>query len=220
MQRALARAEGSPTDKHQSVHNAFAKNRTSKLPVPWCATLAGDPEQVDDCLLRPVSLVVPYAFNPMERSHEPAAYVWAALRMTRRWKFAVARSVWLNEKKNRKADGTPRKRLPKGEAERIAAKMRPTSLFDFVYELRRRANYETVDEYGAEIADADIGRFHDGMCSLLDTGLLIAETQLAQHIGVRQLEEIADGWTRSARRIGGWAAEPLKGRLKAVAHAL
>jgi hypothetical protein len=83
---------------------------------------------------------------------------------------------WLKARDNRKADGTMRKRLPKGEAERIANRIRPTSLPDFVYELRRRANYESTDEYGAEVTDADIPRLHDGMELLLDTGMLVVET--------------------------------------------
>ena len=42
----------------------------------------------------------------MERSHEPAAYLWAALRMTRRWKYELAREDWKSAKEHRKTDGT------------------------------------------------------------------------------------------------------------------
>ena len=218
--RALARVEGTATDRHSSIQDAFAKNRTPRLPVPWCATLAGNPEEPADCQFEPAGLVTPYSFNPMERSHPRGAYLWAALRMTRRWKYELARTEWLRKKENRKADGTMRKRLPKGEAERIANGMRPTSLLDFIYEQRRRANYETADEYGAEVTDADIRRFHGGMEVLLDAGMLIIETQLARRSSVAQLDELASAWMPGAKRIGPWAAERVQRRLHVIRQAV
>jgi hypothetical protein len=100
-----------------------------------------------------------------------------------------------------------RKRLPKGEAERIANRIRPTSLPDFVYELRRRANYESTDEYGAEVADADIRRLHDGMELLLDTGMLVVETQVACRArrAVRCADRGMDARSKPHRAVGGRA---------------
>jgi hypothetical protein len=217
--RALSRAEGRATDRHGSFQDGFAKTRAARLPVPWCATLEGNPETPGSCHFEPHALVTPYAFNPVERSHEPAAYLWAALRMTRRWKYDEARADWLRAKENRKRDGTVRKRLPAGEAERIANRMRPTSLLDFVYELRRRVNYETADEYGAEVTDEDIRRFHSGVVALLDSGMLVVEAQLGRRAGLAALQAVASEWTRGAKRIGPWAAERVQRRLDAVAQA-
>ena len=94
--------------------------------------------------------------------------------------------------------------------------MRPTSLLDFIYELRRRANYETADAYGAEVTDEDIRRFHNGMEALLDAGMLVVEAQLARRVGLGELEALAGEWTRGAKRIGPWAAERVERRLEAV----
>ena len=188
--------------------------------MPWCATLAGDPEDLRTCQLTPSGLFVPFAVDPMKRSHEPAAYLFAALRTTRRWKLRQQRVSWLADAANRKKDGGLRKRLPAGEAARIATRLRPTTLLDFVYELRRSANYDTADEYGAEVNDSDIARFQVGMEHLLDTGMLVIETQLAALAGVKALEQQAQAWSKTAKRVGSWAEEPLERRLAAVDSAL
>lgn len=217
--RALSRARGSPVDSHRGVQDGFAKHGAAKVPMPWSATLAGDPEDIDSCALSPEFMDC-LSVDPLRRSYEPAAYVLAALRMTRRWKYEQTRLAWLYAKENRKADGQVRKRLPAGESTRIAKQMRPTSLLDFFYELRRQTHYETTDEYGTEVTDDDVERFHRGVDRLLDHGMLIIETQLARAVGVSELRSHAATWERSTRRIGSWASESLHRRLAAVGQAL
>jgi hypothetical protein len=210
--------EGNGGNKHASMHKYFARHRVRQLPLPWRITLAGDPEDGDGCLLDPPGITEPYGFNPMERGHDPAAYVCMALRMTRRWKVASARLDWLAD--NRKADGSPRKQLPKGQRATIVADLRPTTLLDLVYELRRRANYESADEYSAEVIDADVSRFHDGLSNLLDSGMLVIEAQLAALIGCSKYEDQAMKWFDGAERVGVWAAQPLARRALAIHSAL
>ena len=217
--RALSRARGSPVDSHRGVHDAFAKQGVRHVPMPWSATLAGDPEDLDSCVLSP-AFIECASVDPLKKSHEPAAYLLAALRMTRRWKYEQARQDWLNAKENRKADGNVRKKLPAGERARIAQRMRPTSLLDFFYELRRQTHYETTDEYGTEVTNDDVERFHRGVDRMLDHGMLIIETQVACAVGVAELRSQAAQWERSTRRIGSWASDALRHRLKAVAHAV
>src|SRR3546814_3781876 len=70
--------------------------QTCALPISrhafgsWGVTLSGDPDDASHCTLVP-PLVQPYGFNPMEQHHADEAYVWAALRMTRRWKRSEER---------------------------------------------------------------------------------------------------------------------------------
>lgn len=213
--RALSLVRDSPIKTHKALHDHFA-GRAHQLPLPWGARLEGNADDPLGCSLTPSSLVEPYSFNPLERSHPPEAYLWAALRMTRRWKFDDAREQWLRARENRKKDGSVRKILPKGKPAELRQGLRPTTLLDFVYELRRRAHYVTVDEYGAEISDLDIQRFYAGMSSILDSGMLIAEAAIARYTGMNSLEREADAWLKSAKRVGSWATEPLMTRLEAL----
>lgn len=213
--RALTVVRGAPIAHHSALHRDFA-GRVARLPLPWGACLEGDAEDPLACSLSPAGLVEPYSFNPLERAHPSEAYLWAALRMTRRWKYEVARDNWFQERENRKKDGSIRKRLPTGKPAELRGELRPTTLLDFVYELRRRAHYVTVDEYGAEISDLDIQRFYSGMSSILDSGMLIAEASIAHYLGMDALQREADAWLTSAERVGSWASEPLLTRVAAI----
>lgn len=97
---------------------------------------------------------------------------------------------------------------------------RPRLVVSAVYELRRRANYESVDEYSSDADDAAVACFHHGLLYLADSGLLLYETQIAQYAGIQALTQAVDEWTSSQRRLGPWAAEAVKRRLAAIAKVL
>jgi hypothetical protein len=87
---------------------------------------------------------------------------------------------------------------------------------DFLYELRRRSNYEGVDEYGSDAEDANVERFHRGLLHIADMGLLHYEAMLVQYVGLTAYEEEVLAWSRSAAKIGSWATEAVERRLGAV----
>jgi hypothetical protein len=87
---------------------------------------------------------------------------------------------------------------------------------DFLWELRRRTNYESVDEYGSDSDDIDVERFHRGLLYLADSGLLLYETQMAQYVGVQAYSDAVTGWTSSVKRMGPWAGDAVLRRLTAI----
>jgi hypothetical protein len=211
--RAMTTAAGTACRTHQAVHRDFQSQRAKCAYRSWGVTLAGDPDSLTDCIFEP-RITLPYSFNPMELSHAPEQYVCAALRMTRRWKIALQRDDWL--RKYRTKDGSQRRRLPAGERAKLVMSLRPTTLMDFLYELRRRSNYEGVDEYGSDAEDANVERFHRGMLHIADLGLLHYEIMLVQYVGLEAYQEEVLAWIRSAARIGSWATEAVERRLEAV----
>jgi hypothetical protein len=211
--RALSIVSGARADHHESIQRDFANNRVTKLPLPWGLSLIGDPRAPESVTLTP-KIVTPYAFSPVERTHEAEAYLWAALRMARTWRLAVQRKQWLRD--NRRANGKPYKVLPPGRGTLIAESLRPTTLLDFVYELRRQVSYQTADQYAVDASGAELSRFHVGMGYLLDTGLLLIESWVAHISGREALRAAADEWKVSTRRISSWAAQPLEARLAAI----
>jgi hypothetical protein len=215
--RALTMTAGSPAETHAAMHNDFESQRARVAAGPWAVTLSGDPEDRDSCQLDP-PLCPLTGFNPMELGREPEEYLATGLRMTRRWKADKARDDWLRQ--NKKRDRTPYKRLPAGTHAGLVTRLRRTTLMDLVYELRRRTNYESVDEYGSDARDGDVQRFHDGLLYLTRSGLLLYETQLAQYVGIDVLATVAQHWTRSVARVGPWAEDAVTERLEAIAAAL
>jgi hypothetical protein len=211
--RSMTTVAGTTCGTHQAVHRDFQSQRARYAYRSWGVTLAGDPESLADCVFDP-QITVPYSFNLMELSHEPEQYVCAALRMTRRWKVALQRDDWL--RKNKTKSGSQRRRLPVAERARLVTSLRPTTLMDFLYELRRRSNYEGVDEYGSDAEDANVERFHRGLLHIADIGLLHYEVMLIQHVGLEAYEGEVLAWSRSAAKIGSWATEAVERRLDAV----
>jgi len=210
--RAVGGVAGSPTDTHRKVHDDFESQRVRRAAGPWAVTLAGDPDKVAECLLAP-AICTMSAFNLMEQHRDPSEYLAAALRMTRRWKVELARLDWLS--KNKKSNGQPYRNLPAHGRAEILTRLRRTTVMDFLYELRRRTNYESVDEYGSDADDTDVERFHRGLLYLADSGLLLYETQMAQYVGVQAYSDAVDAWTTSVRRMGPWAGA---GRRPATSH--
>lgn len=215
--RATTMASGTPCETHQAVHREFATQRAKSCFGGWGVTLSGDPEDPKTCVLDP-AIATPSSFNLMEQGHADEDYVWAALRMTRRWKIALARDDWL--KKNKKPDGSKRKNLPGKDRAGIVAGLRPTTMMDFLYEMRRRTNYEGVEEYGSDADDHVVQTFHGGLLHLADMGLLHYEAFLAERIGYAAYEVEIDAWAASAGKVGSWATKRVETRARAIKAAL
>jgi hypothetical protein len=209
----MTTAAGTTCGTHQAVHRDFQSQRARYAYRSWAVTLSGDPESLGACQFEP-SVTVPYSFNLMELSHEPAQYICAALRMARRWKIALQRDDW--PRKNKTKSGGQRRRLPGAERASLVSSLRPTTLMDFLYELRRRSNYEGVDEYGSDAEDANVERFHRGLLHITDTGLLHYEIMLVQCVGLHEYEDEVLAWSRSVAKIGSWTTEAVERRLDAI----
>lgn len=210
--RALALARGSKSPTHKSFHDDFAGSRR-QLPLPWCIEFDGDPKDAESCRVEP-SVVEPYAFNLLERSHEPVAYIAGALRTTRKWKLDQARERWLNENR---INNRPRRRLPAEARATLLERLRPTTLVDFMYELRRKANYESVDEFRSEVTDTVVGRYHDGLVGLMDSGLAVIESLIMTYVGAGVLLKSVTDWAKGTSKIGAWPAKPALERIQLIA---
>ena len=174
--------------------------------------MLGDPEDLSSCTFSPV-ISGDVSFNPMERGHLPEEYLGLALRMTRRWQIEYRRGEWLRNPSHRTKRGALYKSLPSSGRQEILSGLRPTTLMDLVYELRRRSNYESNEEYGSDADDVAVARFHSGMLYLLDSCLLIYEAELARYIGIEAFRSVASEWRTSLGSISDWALSAFDGRI-------
>lgn len=213
--RAFTHTAGAPRDSHAALHETFASEHVRRAAGAWSVQLTGDPDRVASCSLLP-PVVEPTAFNPMENRSDPADYLWAALRMARKWRLARARDRWLANRANRTRKGQPYKQLPGHARLSLAASERPTTLMDFLYELRCGTNYRSIDEYAVDIDDAYVQRFHSGLMHLMDQGLLCYEGQIALYTGTASLHREFQDWAQRVRAVGPWASESGEARLTAL----
>lgn len=216
--RAFTHTAGVPKDKHAALQHAFAAEHIRRAPGALKVRLTGDPDDVTKCTLSP-EICVPVGFNQLEVRPNPAEYVWAALRVARKWRIAEARARWLSDKKHRTVAGRPYKVLPAKGRQEILAAERPTSLLDYLYALRCSTNYRSIDEYSVDMEPGHVRRFHAGMLHLMDAGLMCYEGQIALYAGTTALGALFQEWAQRVRSVGDWAAEPGQARLEALSRA-
>lgn len=149
---------------------------------PWTAWVGGAPGAwtYQDLGPGPISehisnLVAPHVANA-------PSLLAMGLRTTRGTQMEEHREGWLRSKPT--AAGTPRKNLPRAEMLQRAAAMRPTTLFDLLYRLRIRANYQEGDALlTGPLSASDAADFHNALCAIVGATLLTVEIFLAHHIG-------------------------------------
>jgi hypothetical protein len=133
--RALTAAAGAPASTHAATLAWFAKNESRFLPLPFSLRLTGDPRDIETCRVEPEAVSVG-EFVP-ERDGGPAdGYVFAALRMARKWQLEQVRERWLAATK--KPGGVRYKNLPPGKYNELTEQLRPTTLFGLLLRAPRQ----------------------------------------------------------------------------------
>lgn len=109
-----------------------------------------------------------------------------ALKTTRDRKIEARKADWLKGKETKR--GTKRKNLTRAELATYSGAMEPTTLFDLLYRLRIRSNYDDADALlrGA-VSSHDAEAFHSALCDIVGATLLTIEIYLAYRVGPGQL---------------------------------
>ncbi len=114
-------------------------NCKDRFPRPWNCVLNGDPKtspvfvtNVQQPVLLTNPLVSPYRGDLWQ-------HYGLFLKTTRQRQIDRLIQRW---KKNNR-----RKRIPKGERQRIVQGWRPTTVFDTLYRIRSRSNYQDIDSF-------------------------------------------------------------------------
>lgn len=90
------------------------------------------------------------------------------------------------------AAGKPRLNLPTAVFRTRAAAMRPTTLFDLLWRLRIRSNYQEGDAFlTGPLSASDAADFHNALCTIIGATLLTVEIFLAHHVGAAKLDACA-----------------------------
>ncbi len=103
--------------------------------------------------------------------------------------------------------GRSRANLPRAEKERLAASMAPTTLFDVLWRLRKKANYDDADVFvlGA-MTELDALRLGQSIAIVTDATVAALEALIAGYLGPRTLAELAHGYLGRIGAGGGSTA--------------
>lgn len=107
------------------------------------------------------------------------------LKTTRKKELERRCAEWKKEK--------DKKRIPPAEKKTIIENMPPTSIYDCLYRLRIRANYENADTFiFSTIPDKDAETFHKSLQNIVWINSLILETISAKYLSYKNYVQIIE----------------------------
>jgi hypothetical protein len=187
------------------------------LPFPWSCSSRGGPTLAEaehlgfaEAVLRDVSAL----------TRPPGEYTtdeWIAklLRTTRGHFLKERESKWKAE--NRTRSGRPYARIPPDERRRIREQLHSTTLFDFLYRLRIRANYGDVDDFVVgQLSDDDAQTYFRSLLDVTRKTMQTVEAMIRRSMRTGEFDQMAVAFLR---RAGGRQHSRLPSRLDAYQHA-
>lgn len=190
---------------HQSIPNNhraglnFASELVSsgRLPYPWSACCTGGPETADisyagfkSTISRVHVLTTP---DPQTTEDRLAMFLRTTRQKELERRFAEARQ-------RKPAPGRSRRNLSRAEKAKLAADMKPTSMFDILWRLRKKANYDDADVFVLGAAhEHDARRLGSGLAILTDATVAALEALIAARIGADEMWTMIDGYRRKRR---------------------
>ena len=110
------------------------------------------------------------------------------LATTRDLRLERLRKEWLRQKH--------RRRMPAAEKRSMAGRLHPTTVFDYLWRLRIRANYGDVSAFlMSGVDDQAHARFHEGLVTLASATCLLLESLIVAQVGTRIYASAVDEFT-------------------------
>lgn len=176
------------------VASAEVAKPTTPFVVPWTARALGSEDGFRFEGFGDVA-VDPSISNLSSPTTANAPHLVAkALKTTRKQQIEERHERWCSAMKT--ASGQKRRRLPRAIRIANSEKMTATTLFDFLWRLRTRTNYQEGDAFlGGPLGVDDAASFQSALAEIVAATLLTAEVYLAHLVGGRELRRCLEGLT-------------------------
>lgn len=198
--RAYFLAQGRVVNaRHADTLSALAGDLeipNSRFPRPWNCVFSGDPESDVFVLINSpagteISLVNPLC-SPYTR--DSWQHYGLFLKTTRKKQLLASLDAWKEREK--------RKRVLKPERQRILAGLRPTTIFDALYRVRIRSNYQDIDSFALGVptfgfSSDEVSKFYSAILDFTDYTLLVFEILIAKALRKDWLIDEMDHFTSS-----------------------
>jgi hypothetical protein len=209
---AIASGNQVPRDHRGALNFAARQVIRGLFPYPWCASCSDGPDTADITYGG-----FPVAIAPVHVLSRPDPWTTEDrlamfLRTTRQRELERR---FAEERRKRCAPGRSRRNLPKAEKSRLAAAMGPTTMFDILWRLRKKANYDDADVFVLGAAsELDARRLGAGLALVTDATVAALEALIVAYVGADEVVTMADGYRRKKRadpqsalglRVTSWA---------------
>lgn len=170
----ISRAEV-PTSHLGSLRTMSTELRSpsSPFPPPWSCLLDGDPYVKPAGLLHAPHCGPLTLSNPLKAHADPWQNYGLLLRTTRQRQLDEMVDNWKRSNQ--------RRRITREERQRLVERLLPTSIFDALYRIRRRSNYQDTDSFiFSRVTDEQTIALHHDLCDIVYTTLLVFESLIAR----------------------------------------
>lgn len=185
--------------QHRRALDQLAEVVTNRgvFPPPWNSYCCGDPRRpvyggyTRDCSGAVIcNLAMPRLDNAPE-------WIRMIVKTTHQRRFDEKRKVWLKQTKNA-ATGGRYLRMPPNRRGEILRSLAPSTIFDFFYRTRIRANYGDTDPYmlGPALFD-NAAVFRQSLVHALTATMVCLEIVICAAIGKEVFEEALAGFRRA-----------------------
>ena len=161
------------------------------LPHPWNVTCRGLPEPGEREMAGiPAGVDANLHFEALANPDLDHFYPRLAtmLATTRDLRLERLRKEWLRQMK--------RQRMPATEKRSMARRLHPTTVFDYLWRLRIRANYGDVSAFlMSGVDDSAHARFHGGLVTLASATCLLLQSLIVAQVGTRIYASAVDDFT-------------------------
>lgn len=165
--------------------------RQKLLPPPFSHWVLGAPPETKYPSLEGPPQPISNLSDP--RSTEFADQIALLLRSTAEERLELRRRKWLRE-------NPQRKRLSPGTRKEWARALKETTIFDFMYRLRLRVNYQDADTFVVGAPSDDTARWFAGNLLLVTDSLMAAvEAVLCTYVDAQEIIKIANAYGAKRR---------------------
>ncbi|OGM60229.1 hypothetical protein A2892_04265 [Candidatus Woesebacteria bacterium RIFCSPLOWO2_01_FULL_39_10b] len=128
-----------------------------------------------------------------------SVFIAKILRTTRRKQEEYRELIWKRGGKVKNVDGSRKKIYRLKEKQMISDNIQKTSLFDFLYRLRIRSNYEDADIFFMGTRNqATVINYFRSLTNITNYSLFFIESLIASAIGVNNFIDIANTFIKSS----------------------
>lgn len=184
---------GGLVDDHTSTLRTVVAQLVGRglLPHPWDVSCRGCPELNERTIVgAPPGANIDAHVELLATPSLPNFYPRFSkmIETTRDQRLQRLRKEWLRQH--------DRKRMPSTEKRAAAARLHPTTIFDYLWRLRIRSNYGDVSAFlMSGVEDRSHRGFHDGLVTLASTTCLLIQSLIVAQVGPQPYAVILDEFT-------------------------
>lgn len=201
---AVATGQAVPRDHAAALKLAGKVVERGALPPPWDAWCAGCP-QTNNCSfggLTPTPGCVHVLSSPDPSTSEDRLAMF--LRTTRQKELERR---FDQERARKPAPGRTRRNLSRADKDRVARSMAPTTVFDVLWRIRKKANYDDADVFVLGAAhELDARRLGQALVIVADATVAALEALAAAYVGP---DVFADMSAKYARQTASGPQAPV-----------